>query len=95
MAYYDYAAVDVRAQAGQMSLSMMDLAKRVEQWKAWLDSTTDAELFAKVMTETEVGNIKSAATHMAELITAFRGTAALGQGDRQTFVKRLLGPVTY
>lgn len=95
MAYYDYTPADVRAQAGQLALSLMDLAKRVEQWKAWLDGTPDADLTGKGMTSTEVANIKSAAADMAALVAVLRGTASASQADRQVFVKRLLGPVTY
>lgn len=97
MAYYDYTAVDVRVQAGQLAMQAMDLAKRIEQWKAWLDATPDADLTSapRSMTSTEVTNIKSAATDLANWVTALRGTAALTQADRQVFVKRLLGPITY
>ena len=96
MAYYDYAAADVRVQAGQLALQAMDLAKRIEQWKAWLDATPDADLTTtRGMTPTEVTNIKSAAADLAAVVAVLRGTAAATQSDRQVFVKRLLGPVTY
>lgn len=97
MAYYDYSAADVRNQAGQLAIQLMDTAKRIEQWKAWLDSTPDADLTGapRSMTSTEVANIKSAATEMAAVVAVLRGTASATQADRQVFVKRLLGPVTY
>ena len=97
MPYYDYTAADVRVQAGQLAMQLMDTAKRIEQFKAWLDATPDVDLTSapRNMTSTEVTNIKSAATDMAALVTVLRGTASATQADRQVFVKRLLGPVTY
>jgi hypothetical protein len=97
MAYYDYNADDVRVQAGQLALQLMDLADRITVWKEWLDATPDADLTdaPRSMTSTEVTNIKSAATDMASVVAVFRGTASATQSDRQVFVKRLLGPVTY
>lgn len=97
MAYYNYTAEDVRVQAGQLAMQLMDLAKRIEQWKAWLDATPDVDLTGapRSMTTTEVANIKSAAADMTVLVNVLRGTAAATQSDRQVFTKRLLGPVTY
>ena len=97
MAYYNYSAEDVRAQAGQIALQLMDLADRIVIWKAWLDATPDADLTSapRSMTSTEVTNIKSAATDMLAVVNVLRGTAAATQADRTVFVKRLLGPITY
>lgn len=93
--YYNYAAIDVQAQAGQLALQTMDPADRVTQFKAWLDATPDADLTAKGLTSTEVADIKSAFGDLAAVVAVFRGTAAATQSDRQTFVRRLLGPTTY
>ena len=95
MTYWDYAAQDVRAQAGSLAVQTFDLMSRVGQFKAWLDSTPDADLLAKGLTQAEVTNIKSAFADLAVVRGVFNGTASATQADRSVFAGRLLGPATY
>ncbi len=83
----------VNSQAGQLCFMVMADLTRCQEFKAWLDTQTDANLIALGFVQAEVNTLRSAFVDLNQLASIFTGTLAQGLTayDYRTFSKQLAG----
>lgn len=88
------ARADVDNQSGTLAVTLRNLFDQIDNFKAYLDATPDADLTGAPYnyTSQEVAYLKSAYNDLAKLGQIYRGQATQSTAyDFQTFAKHLTG----
>jgi hypothetical protein len=85
---------DIDNRAGNLSVSLRDVLRNVQIFKAFLDTQTDAGLQALGYSSGDVATLRSAYTDLDKLRQIYEGTATQGTTyDFRTFAKQLAGVI--
>lgn len=83
---------DVDQWAGTIARELDEAVTRIEKFKAWLDTKTDADLTLLGYDASEIASLKSAYADAAQFASLFRGTATLTAAkDFSVFLRRVWG----
>ncbi len=87
---------DINNVGGSLVRGLFNSLKSVQQFKAFLDTKTDADLLLLNFTQPEINILRSAFTDLNALVNVFEGTATRTPAyDHRTFSKLMLGTGTY
>ncbi len=90
------ASADVNNAVGICARTMFSAMKQAQQFKAWLDTQTDANLIALGIVQADVNTIRSTMVDLDQLRTVFEGTATRAVAyDYRTFSKLMIGVGLY
>lgn len=84
--------LEIDSRAGQLALTLRDDLTQIQNFKAWLDTQTDAQLIALGYVQAEVNTLRSAYVDLDQLRQVFQGVATRTPAyDYRTFSKLLVG----